>query len=237
MNLETYQKLSVIFGNHHLKVICIDADDTLWHDSRYFREIENLLTDYCQAQGLERGKISGLLDEKRKNHHPGEAGFAAAAWELANTVELESTKLTELRVVLDKFLSHPVELLPRAKETLALLSKYQRVLLTKGKESEQQRKLNIADLTEMLDRVIILEKKGTTELAKVFEKLGNKGFEALVIGNSVKHDIIPAIENGASAIYINHSENVHGRNRLLPAQACEVEGWSEIEEAVRTKML
>jgi len=175
-----------------------------------------------------------MLDRERKNHSPGEHGFAASVCELVKSFSWSTDRVAKLEVELQKFLSHPVELLPRAKETLSLFQTYHRVLLTKGQEPEQRHKLAKSGLSEAFDRIVVLNKKGVKELTEVLSDVGFAGKHVLVIGNSIQHDIVPAIKNNAYAIYVNHPENTHGRNGMLPDDAVEVEEWEEIENALKS---
>lgn len=230
--LQTHARLLEIFRNQNIKLVCVDADDTLWYDSRYFRRVENLLASLCEDVGIQPTELRQRLDQQRKNFSPGEHGFAMSVREFVKALEWNDDKIAVIEIELERFLSHGVELLVGAEETMRLLDLYRRVLLTKGKETEQQRKFLSSGLNQVFDQVVILNRKGAQELSDVLAQLGYTGEQTIIIGNSIQHDIIPAAANNASAIYLNHSENTHGRNGVLPTCAVEVHDWCQIEAAV-----
>lgn len=230
-------KLAAIFQKPELRLIAIDADDTLWYDSRYFRLVENLLIDLCRHHGLDRRVVFEMLEETRRAYPAGENGFACAVKEVASKVSLRATEISQLQRGLDYFLTHPIEILPRVREALAMLNKFRKVVITKGHRKEQRKKLEVSGLLKFIDDVIILEKKGGPQLTNALRTHGAAGSDSLVIGNSLQHDILPAMEVGASTIWLNHKENFKGANAILSKETCEVEGWDEIEDGVKSAAL
>lgn len=228
MTKDSFLTLVKLFKNPRLQLIVIDGDDTLWYDSRYYRGIEKLLVRGAKGVGVKSRDLFDLLSRTNKHHPAGEYGFAAAVRETTTALNMRPKHITDIWRELDLFLNHPIELLPGVRDGLPLLGKYRRVLLTKGREEEQRRKLAQSNLVRFFDEIHISEKKDTQLLRDIIGPLGFNGDEVLVIGNSIKHDIIPAIENGAAATWINHAENIHGRNGKLPPAAYEVKGWDII---------
>jgi putative hydrolase of the HAD superfamily len=222
-------KLSAIFQTPELRLIAIDADDTLWYDSRYFRLVEDLLIKLCEPHGIDKKVVFEMLEETRRNYPAGENGFAGALKEVASKVSLRATEISQLQRGLDYFLTHRIEVLPGVRETLAMLLRFRKVVITKGHKEEQKKKLRVSGLLEFLNDVIILNKKGGPQLTNALKTQGATGADSLVIGNSLQHDILPAIEVGASAIWLNHTENFKGNNATLSKEICEVKGWDEIK--------
>jgi putative hydrolase of the HAD superfamily len=218
-----------------VRLIAIDADDTLWYDGRYFRKLQNVLLKGTEVRGIPKERVSKMLDELRKNYPSGEIGFASAIQELAETVGLDDRELEDLKTALDVFLRHPVELLPRVPQVLALFGRFRKILVTKGRKEEQERKVTESGLGSLLDEIVILDRKDAVQFAMVLATQGVKGSESLVIGNSIQHDIIPAVENNAFAVWLNHSENSQRQDFLLPDEACEVSDWSEIENCLNSR--
>lgn len=222
-------KLSAIFQSPKLRLIAIDADDTLWYDSRYFRLVEDLLIKLCEPQGIDKKVVFEMLEDTRRTYPAGENGFAGVLKEVASKVSLRANEISQLQRGLDDFLRHRIELLPRVRETLEILHRFRKVVITKGHKEEQKKKLKVSGLLEFIDDVIILNKKDGSQLTNALKTQGAVGSDSLVIGNSLQHDILPALEVGASAIWFNHAENFKGKNATLSKEICEVEGWDEIE--------
>jgi putative hydrolase of the HAD superfamily len=157
--LEARARLLKIFADENIKLVCVDADDTLWYDSRYFRKVEQFVVSLCEDDAIQPDELHHLLEKQRRNFNPGERGFAMSVRELVKELKWAPDKIAMIEIELTRFLSHPVELLPGAAETMRLLNSYRRVLLTKGQEAEQQRKIVDSGLDELFDEVMILTKK------------------------------------------------------------------------------
>ena len=102
-------------------------------------------------------------------------------------------------------LSHPVETLPQARETLeALAGRYRIVLITKGDLFDQERKLEQSGLAAFFDGVEIVSDKSAATYERVFARHGDGAARAMMVGNSLKSDVVPAIEAGAWGVHVPH---------------------------------
>jgi putative hydrolase of the HAD superfamily len=102
-----------------------------------------------------------------------------------------------------EMLAHPVETLPGVDEVLAELSeKYRLVLITKGDLMDQERKLAASGLGELFAAVEIVSEKDRSTYDRIFARHGTGAAEAVMAGNSMKSDVLPAIEAGAFACHI-----------------------------------
>jgi putative hydrolase of the HAD superfamily len=103
-------------------------------------------------------------------------------------------------------LSHPVEPLPHARATLEQLSgKYRLVLITKGDLFDQERKLAQSGLGEHFNAVEIVSDKSVATYERLFSRHGDGPQRAMMVGNSLKSDIVPAIKAGCWGVYVPHS--------------------------------
>ena len=211
----------------------IDADDTLWYDSKYFQSLERLLLDLHSSARHPRSDVMKMLDSRTKNGVAGESGYARAVLETAIELGIDGRTESRLRKGIDEFLNHPVEILPYAQQSLDLMHQHRRVLVTKGEKSEQNRKLSRSGLVDFFDEVLVLQKKDTTQLGKTLRRIGIREETTVAIGNSIQHDIIPAVDNGIRAIWLNHPHNRQGRNGVLPDRAIQVRSWYPIYKALR----
>jgi putative hydrolase of the HAD superfamily len=102
-----------------------------------------------------------------------------------------------------EMLAHPVETLPGVDETLATLAeRYRLVLITKGDLLDQERKLAASGLGDLFAAVEIVSEKDSGTYTRVFARHGTGPAEAVMAGNSMKSDVLPAIEAGAFAVHI-----------------------------------
>ena len=216
-----------------LKVILVDADDTIWHDSRYFRIVETVLLTEVEREGGVRDVAIADLRDALKKHGAGEQGFIQAVLEVTATHCPRDR--SAVASACEAFAQHPVEVLAGVSRTLEALHFLRRILLTKGIDAEQRRKLHASGLSNLFDEVVILEQKNTTALAGVLAQRGLAGSDVIAVGNSVRHDILPALANGARAVWLNHPENTFGRNEPLPEGACEVGDWATILDALPSR--
>jgi putative hydrolase of the HAD superfamily len=226
-----------IFTTDATSHVFIDADDTLWHDGKYFRELRRALFAAAEAEGVNRDVVESVLRHQTSNLGPGEAGFARWIRRTAMEAKLGAESLSRIEASVATFLEHPVEVLPFAEETVRLFGgRYTRVLLTKGIESEQRRKLALSGMADAFESVVVVQKKNATALASLYRDYGVTGACSIMIGNSLVHDIEPAVENGSSAIWLDHESNEHGRNASVPIGVLRVETWEPVFGAMRATL-
>ena len=104
-----------------------------------------------------------------------------------------------------EMLAHPIELLPGAADTVAALAEsYTLVLITKGDLLDQERKLAQSGLGELFDAVEIVSEKTPATYTSAFARHGTGAQAAMMVGNSLKSDVIPALDAGAWGVYVPH---------------------------------
>ncbi|MET3647566.1 putative hydrolase of the HAD superfamily [Phyllobacterium ifriqiyense] len=191
--------------------IGFDADDTLWENEQFFRSSEkhfaNLLAPYADIADLPQR----LLEVEKRNLESygfGIKGFTLSLVETAVEVTEGKVPATIIAEILDagrEMLRHPVQTLPHVAETLEQLTgRYKLVLVTKGDLFDQERKLAQSGLGDFFDAIEIVSNKDTGTYERVFSRHGNGAERGLMIGNSLKSDIVPAIEAGAWGIFVPH---------------------------------
>jgi len=192
-----------------IKVIGFDADDTLWVNETYFRNAElefaKLLAKYETANKIDQE----LFKMEMKNlplYGYGVKGFALSmvemALELSNNEVSNSTINAILNIGKD-MLNKPVELLEGVEETLKTLSSdYKLILVTKGDLLDQERKLEKSGLIDYFHHIEVLSDKQEANYSKLLNHLDIKPSEFLMIGNSLKSDILPLVNLKAKAIHI-----------------------------------
>ena len=193
----------------NLQTIGFDADDTLWHNERFFKltqaRFAELLAEHADPDGLD----AALLAAERRNigHYGfGVKGFVLSMIETA--LEVTDGKVPG-RVIADlleagrEMLAHPIELLPHAREAVeALAGSHHLVLITKGDLLHQERKLAQSGLGDLFHAVEIVSDKTHATYAGIFGRSPGGAAGAMMIGNSMKSDVVPAIEAGSWGVFV-----------------------------------
>lgn len=193
----------------NIKVIGFDADDTLWVNETYFRDAElefaKLLSPYETAN-----KIDQELFKKEIENLPlygyGIKGFALSMVESALEISNGTVSNATIEKILDigkVMLNQPVELLEGVEEVLQTLSKqFRLIVVTKGDLLDQERKLEKSGLLDYFHHIEIMSDKQDRNYSKLLNHLDIKPSEFLMIGNSLKSDILPLVNIKAKAIHV-----------------------------------
>ena len=193
----------------NIKVIGFDADDTLWVNETYFREAEKKFTNLL-SQYETPNKIDQELFRMEMDNLP-LYGYGVKAFTLSmveSALELSnyniSTKTIEAILNIGKdMLNKPVELLEGVEEVLKVLSKkYRLILATKGDLLDQEQKLEKSGLTDYFHHIEVLSDKKEANYSKLLNHLDINPSEFLMIGNSLKSDILPLVNIKAHAIHV-----------------------------------
>jgi putative hydrolase of the HAD superfamily len=194
-----------------ITTIGFDADDTLWQNETFFRITERRFTALLENHGEHDAIAARLLEAERRNlgfYGYGIKGFTLSMIETAIEVtdgKAPASVIAEILAFGREMLRHPVETLPHARETLELLSDHYRVVLvTKGDLFDQERKLAASGLGEFFDGVEIVSEKTPEVYARVFSRHGDGPERAMMIGNSLKSDVVPALVAGSWGVYVPH---------------------------------
>lgn len=194
-----------------LTAIGLDADDTLWQNERFFRmtqdRLADLLKNYADADHLH----DRLLAAERRNlgHYGfGVKGFVLSMIETAIEVtdaRVPAPVIGALIAAGRDMLSHPIELLPGAEETVRTLAgRCRLILVTKGDLLDQERKLAQSGLGDLFHAAEIVSRKDAATYRKVFGRHGTGAAEALMAGNSLHSDVLPMIEAGGWGVHLPH---------------------------------
>lgn len=194
-----------------LTTIGFDADDTLWQNEQFFRMTEDRFVALLGKHG-EAAEISGrLLEAEKRNlgfYGFGIKGFVLSMVETAIEItggEVSAAVIGEILAAGREMAAHPVETLPHVNETLEALSgDYRLVLITKGDLFDQERKLAQSGLGDFFHAVEIVSDKKPDTYDRIFARHGDGAGRAMMVGNSLKSDILPALEAGSWAVHVPH---------------------------------
>ncbi|MEO9517045.1 MAG: HAD family hydrolase [Paracoccaceae bacterium] len=194
----------------HVSAIAFDADDTLWHNERFFQftqaRFADLLSPFVDGIDLD----ARLLAAERRNlgrYGFGIKGFVLSMIETALEVtdnDVPGSVISELIATGQDMLQHPVELLPYAKDAVSVARAHGPVLLiTKGDLLDQERKLAQSGLGDLFDAVENVSDKQPQIYSRIFSKFS--GTECgMMIGNSMKSDVRPMIDAGGWGVFVPH---------------------------------
>lgn len=192
-----------------INVIGFDADDTLWVNETYFRDTEDKFADLLEKYETKNKIDQELFRTEIKNldlYGYGIKGFVLSMIECA--LELSNNQIAPKTVgaLLDlgkEMITQPVELLEGVEEVLqSLKDKYRLIVLTKGDLLDQERKLERSGLSEYFHHVEVLSDKKEKNYSDLLEHLQIEPDEFLMIGNSLKSDVLPLVNIGARAVHI-----------------------------------
>ena len=192
-----------------LEVIAFDADDTLWHNEPIFHATEaqfaEMLAAYHPAEWV-RDRLFATEIKNLGHFGYGIKGFILSMIETA--IELTEARVTgaEVQKIIDwghEMLHHPVELLDGVRETVeSLAGRYKLMLLTKGDLFDQESKLARSGLGELFDAVEIVSTKNAATYAAIMRRHAVEPRRFVMVGNSLRSDVLPALEAGAHAVHI-----------------------------------
>ncbi len=194
-----------------LQTVGFDADGTLWHNERFFKLTQDrfaeLLSDHAETDDLD----ARLLEAERRNigHYGfGVKGFVLSMIETAIEVtdgRVPGAVISDILKAGQDMLAHPIELLPGARDAIeALAPDHHLVLITKGDLLHQERKLAQSGLGAMFDAVEIVSDKTRGTYSRIFAASPGGPDGAMMVGNSMKSDVVPAIEAGAWGVHVPH---------------------------------
>ena len=190
-----------------------DADDTLWQNEKFFEITQNrmveLLADYVSGDHI----AERLLAAERKNigHYGfGVKGFTLSMIETAIEVtdgKVPASVISEIMAAGRELLRHPLELLDGVAEVLNdLAPDYRMVMITKGDLLDQERKLAKSGLGDLFDAIEIVSEKTTEVYTRIFNEQAKGAEFGVMVGNSMKSDVLPMINAGGHGIFVPNGE-------------------------------
>src|SRR5688500_471507 len=192
-----------------IKVIAFDADDTLWVNEPYFQEIEKrfceLFEDYLPQHTAARELLRIEIDYLPLYEY-GIKGFILSMIETAMRISDKTIPLEVIEKIIQEgkgLLNKPIELLEGVDEVLAAMkTRYRLVMATKGDLLDQERKLKKSGLEHYFHHIEIMSDKREEDFKKLIKHLDIKAEEFLMIGNSLKSDVLPVLNIGGHAIHV-----------------------------------
>jgi putative hydrolase of the HAD superfamily len=223
-----------------VKVIAFDADDTLWINETYFREAEEVFAELLSKYETKNKIDQELFKTEIKNlaiYGYGIKGFVLSMIECAlalSNYKLPQETVEKILAIGKDMLEKPVELLSGVEEVLGnLQGKYKLIVATKGDLLDQERKLEKSNLLKYFHHIEIMSDKKEKDYVKLLKHLDIQPSQFLMIGNSLKSDVLPLLKIGAIAIHIPfHTTWIHEEISLEAQQKVNYKTLRNIKELI-----
>lgn len=194
---------------NNIEVIAFDADDTLWHNEGLFIETQakfkQLLVKYHQAEWVER-KLYETETRNLQHFGYGIKGFTLSMIETAIELtegRIEGSEIARIIGFAREMLVAPVELLEGVSEVVAQLSEtHYLMLITKGDLFDQETKIARSGIGDYFKRIEIVREKTRGTYEAITARYGIRPESFLMVGNSLKSDILPVVQMGGRAVYV-----------------------------------
>lgn len=222
-----------------LEIVAFDADDTLWNNELYYIQARSQFASICScfvdpelaADQLETNEIANI-----PHYGYGIKSFTLSMIETAIQVSnqtINSTGIQEILGIARKMLDTDIELLDHVEQTLAAVyERYPLMLITKGDPSEQEKKIERSGLAKYFRHIEIIGEKNRNAYQVILKKYHIQPERFLMIGNSLKSDILPVLEIGGKAIYIPQaqtwSHEIVSEEPLHDIQAIRIEHFGQL---------
>ena len=216
-----------------VRVVGFDGDDTLWHSETRFHFTQGEFRDLLKRHVPDADVDRRLAEMEMKNL--GIYGYGVKSFTLSmleTAIELTEGRIptSDLEVILGwgkGMLMEPTELLDGVEETLRLLSgRYDLLLITKGDLFDQEGKLARSGLGDLFLGVEILSEKNTDSYRGVFTRRAIKPEDFVMVGNSLRSDVVPVVSLGAHAVHIPYEVTWHHEH--VPEEELPNEGWQRV---------
>lgn len=226
---------------HDFDLVAFDADDTLWHSEDGFKAVEARFVDLVGPHAPEGVDVPAALTAHERKNLPlygyGVKAFGLSMVEASITItegRVPTSVITQLLEEVRDLLMAPVRLLAHVPEVLhAVGARYPLALITKGDLIHQTHKVTTSGLEHHFAHVQIVLEKDPDTYRKVFEGMGVDPTRVLMVGNSVRSDVLPVLALGGHAVHVpypllwelEHPPDDHGQEFAELASLADLPGW------------
>ena len=228
-----------------IRLVGFDADDTLWKSEDYYRaaqaQFERIVAGYVDLDDA-GDRLFAIEKRNLALFGYGAKGMTLSMLEAAVSITEARISAADLHRIIELgkgLLRHPVELIPGIREAVAdIAADFPVVLVTKGDLFHQEAKVRESGLADAFGRIEIVSEKDTATYARLFREFEVEAEEFLMVGNSLRSDIVPVLALGGWGVHVPyhvtwaHEEEADGA--ADPARMREVAGAAELPVAVRT---
>ncbi len=224
---------TVMTGNDSIELLALDADDTLWHNEPMYTSARErfcaLLTRYEPA-GIPDERLHQVEMRNLRHFGYGVKGFVLSMIETAIELTDERLESADVRTIMGlgrDMLAAPVTLLDGVREAVEELSAcFRLILVTKGDLLHQETKLASSGLGDRVTGIEIVSEKNAEVYRRVMRRYGVQPAQFVMVGNSLRSDILPAVEAGAHAVHVPYE--MSWAHELVPPEALADVRYHEI---------
>ncbi|MBW6474104.1 MAG: HAD family hydrolase [Anaerolineaceae bacterium] len=217
-----------------IRWIAFDADDTLWENEKYYHDgqalLAQLLAPYQPAEVVE----AELLKTETSNlswYGYGIKAFGLSMIETAIRLSdgaIGSPEIDALIRHLRSMLEQPADLLPGVLETLQLIHNgYRMMVITKGDLLDQERKLANSHLEDFFEAYEVVSDKHDNIYARILKRHNIQPKEFLMVGNSLRSDVLPVVKIGGFGVHIPH--RFTWAHEVVADTSSHVDGYVQID--------
>ena len=216
-------------------VIGFDADDTLWHCETHFASAQEQFTKLLAPYGAELLPLARLMEIERHNMRTygyGVKGFTLSMIETA--VDITGGRISghDIRNIIElgrNILDQPLEIIDGARTVLENLAGHRRLLLvTKGDLLDQEAKISRSGLADLFSVIEIVSEKDQPAYRRLFNRHGIEAERFVMVGNSLRSDILPVIALGGRGIHIPYRITAAHETAEDPGTAIKCESIREV---------
>jgi putative hydrolase of the HAD superfamily len=216
-----------------VRVVGFDGDDTLWHSESHFEVTQNAFRELLRRHVPAADVDTRLAEMEMKNlnvYGYGVKSFTLSMLETAIELTEGRVPAADLEVILNwgkRMLMEPTELLAGVEDTLRELStRYDLMLITKGDLFDQEGKLARSGLGDLFWGVDVLSEKNVDSYRGVFQRRGIQPELFVMVGNSLRSDVVPVVALGGHAVHIPYHVTWH--HEQVPDEELPEKGWRRV---------
>ena len=220
-------------------LIGLDADDTLWHSEDGFHTVTGRFCELLQPYAQDPSNLATTLDMVERRNMAlfgyGVKSFTLSMVEAAIEVSGGTVPAETIQQLVDEgrtLLARPVDLLEGVEEALAAISaRYRLVVITKGDLLHQEQKFHASGLDHHVEEIAVVSEKDVRTYRRLVDRYGVEPGGFLMVGNSIRSDILPVLELGGRAVHIpyeylwGHEVAEHDGDVPTLASIEELPGW------------
>ena len=222
-----------------ISLIGLDADDTLWHSEDGFHTVTGRFCELLQPYAQDPANLATTLDMVERRNMVlfgyGVKSFTLSMVEAAIEVSGGAVPAETIQQLVDEgrtLLARPVDLLEGVEEALAAIAtRYRLVVITKGDLLHQEQKFHASGLDRHVEEIAVVSEKDVRTYRRLVDRYGIEPGGFLMVGNSIRSDILPVLELGGRAVHIpyeylwGHEVAEHDGDVPTLASIKELPGW------------
>ena len=222
-----------------ISLIGLDADDTLWHSEDGFHTVTGRFCELLEPYARDTSNLATTLDMVERRNMAlfgyGVKSFTLSMVEAAIEVSGGAVPAETIQQLVDEgrtLLARPVDLLEGVEEALAAIAtRYRLVVITKGDLLHQEQKFHASGLDRHVEEIAVVSEKDVRTYRRLVDRYGIEPGGFLMVGNSIRSDILPVLELGGRAVHIpyeylwGHEVAEHDGDVPTLASIKELPGW------------